>query len=108
MQREQVRAAVASGPTGSARDGICLHADACIWASSANMAADCARIREGGEVLDRIDLGRPCFAAMLGGPDRRTLLMLTADRRGTEAVDDVVKARMGQVLIVDAPAPGVR
>jgi pimeloyl-ACP methyl ester carboxylesterase len=37
------------------------------------MANDCARIREGGEVLERIDLGRPCFATMLGGPDRRTL-----------------------------------
>jgi sugar lactone lactonase YvrE len=43
------------------------------------VANDCARIREGGEVLERIDLGRPCFAAMLGGPDRRTLFMLTAE-----------------------------
>jgi sugar lactone lactonase YvrE len=45
------------------------------------MANDCARIREGSGVLERIDLGRPCFAPMLGGPDRRTLFMLTADRR---------------------------
>jgi sugar lactone lactonase YvrE len=88
-------------------DGICLDADGCIWASSANMANDCARIREGREVLERIDLGRPCFAAMLGGPDRRTLFMLTADWRGTEAVADVIEARTGQVLVVDAPAPGV-
>ena len=41
------------------------------------MANDCARIREGGEVLARIELDRPCFATMLGGPDRRTLFMLT-------------------------------
>jgi sugar lactone lactonase YvrE len=58
-------------------------------------------------VLERIDLGRPCFAAMLGGPDRRTLFMLTADWRGTERVEDVVKARTGQVLVVDAPAAGL-
>jgi sugar lactone lactonase YvrE len=88
-------------------DGICLDADGCIWASSGQMTNDCARIREGGEVLERIDLGRPCFAAMLGGPDRRTLFMLTADWRGTGAVEDVVRARTGQVLVADAPAPGV-
>ena len=71
------------------------------------MADDCARIREGGEVLDRIDLGRPCFATMLGGPDRRMLFMLTAEWRGTEAVEDVVKARTGKVLVVEPTAPGV-
>jgi hypothetical protein len=37
----------------------------------------------------------------------RTLFMLTADWRGTEAVEDVIEARTGQVLVVDAPAPGV-
>jgi sugar lactone lactonase YvrE len=44
---------------------------------------------------------------MLGGLDRRTLFMLTADWRGTESVDDVIKAGTGQVHVVDAPAPGV-
>jgi sugar lactone lactonase YvrE len=92
---------------GVGPDGICLDADGCIWASSAIMANDCARIREGGDVLERIELGRPCFATMLGGADRRTLFMLTADWRGTEGVEAVVKARTGQVLVADAPAPGV-
>jgi sugar lactone lactonase YvrE len=58
-------------------------------------------------VLERIKLGRPCFATMLGGRDRRMLFLLTADWRGTEGVEDVVNARTGQVLVVDAPAPGV-
>jgi sugar lactone lactonase YvrE len=58
-------------------------------------------------VLDRIDLGRPCFATMLGGPDGRTLFMLTTDWQGTESVEDVINARTGQVLVIEAPAPGV-
>ena len=92
---------------GVGPDGICLDAEGCIWASSGAMINDCARIREGGEVLDTIELDRPCFAAMLGGPDRRTLFMLTAEWRGTGGMDDVIRARTGQILVADAPAPGV-
>ena len=71
------------------------------------MINDCARIREGGQVAERIELDRPCFAAMLGGPDRRSLFMLTAEWHGTAGIEDVVKSRTGQILVVDAPAPGV-
>jgi sugar lactone lactonase YvrE len=71
------------------------------------MVHDCARVREGGEVLESIELDRACFAAMLGGPDRRTLFMLTAEWRGTDDMDAVIAARTGQVLVADAPAPGV-
>jgi sugar lactone lactonase YvrE len=92
---------------GVGPDGICLDEDGCVWASSGSMTNDCARIREGGEVLEAIELDRPCFAAMLGGPDRRTLFMLTAEWRGTGGIEEVIEARTGQVLIADAPAPGV-
>jgi sugar lactone lactonase YvrE len=92
---------------GIAPDGITLDTDGCIWASTAHDANDCARIREGGEVLERIQLDRSCFAAMLGGPDRRTLFMLAAEWRGPENMDDVINARTGQVLVVEAPARGV-
>jgi len=64
---------------GVGPDGICLDAEGCIWASSGAMINDCARIREGGQVAEKFELDRPCFAAMLGGPDRRSLFMLTAD-----------------------------
>ena len=44
---------------------------------------------------------------MLGGPARRTLFMLTADWRGTGGVEDVIKARTGQVLVADVSTAGV-
>jgi sugar lactone lactonase YvrE len=44
---------------------------------------------------------------MLGGPDRGTLFMLTAEWRGTEGIEAVIRARTGQVLVHDEPAPGV-
>jgi len=92
---------------GIAPDGITLDADGCIWVSTAFGANDCARVREGGEVLDRIQLDRPCFASMLGGPDRRTLFMLAAEWHGSENVDEVIEARTGQLVVAEAPAPGV-
>jgi hypothetical protein len=42
------------------------------------------RIREGGEVLQRIEHDRAIFATMLGGPDRTTLFLLAAEWRGIE------------------------
>jgi sugar lactone lactonase YvrE len=62
------------------------------------------RVREGGEVLQTIELDRGCFACMLGGPDDSTLLMVAQEWRGTEDSQD--GARTGQVLTVKAPAAG--
>jgi sugar lactone lactonase YvrE len=87
-------------------DGICFDADGCIWTHDAN-AHECVRVREGGEILDRIPIDRDLFATMLGGPDRRTLFMLVAEWRGTENVAEQIARRTAQVLVADAPAPGV-
>jgi sugar lactone lactonase YvrE len=92
---------------GVGPDGICLDSDGCIWTSTGQGTNDCARVREGGEVSERIELDRPCFATMLGGPGRRTLFMVATEWRGPESMDDVIKARTGQILAVDAPASGV-
>jgi sugar lactone lactonase YvrE len=61
-------------------DGICADAEGCIWTSAANVVM---RLLEGGEVLDRIELDRMCFAVMLGGPDGRTLYMVANEWTGT-------------------------
>jgi sugar lactone lactonase YvrE len=56
-------------------------------------------------VLQTIDLDRGCFACTLGGVDNRTLFIMAADWRGAATMAD--GERTGQVLIAEAPAPGV-
>ncbi len=58
-------------------DGICLDADGAVWFANPG-GTDCVRVAEGGEVLEVIDTGQPCFACMLGGETGSTLFMLTA------------------------------
>jgi sugar lactone lactonase YvrE len=84
-------------------DGICLDADGAVWYGDVGNKR-CVRVREGGEVLQVIDLDRGCFACMLGGPDRRTLFMTVNEWGGAE---DMGATRKGQVIAVDALAPGV-
>src|SRR5262249_10887534 len=84
---------------GGHPDGICLDAEGAVWYGD-GPAKRCVRVREGGEVLQRIDLDRGCFACMLGGAERRTLFMMAAE------FPPPANIRTGQVLTMEAPAPG--
>jgi sugar lactone lactonase YvrE len=84
-------------------DGICLDADGAVWYGDVG-SRRCVRVREGGEVLQVIDLDRGCFACILGGPGRRTLFMAVNEWGGPESM---AGGRMGQVVSAPAPSPGV-
>ena len=86
-------------------DGIALDADGAIWIANP-VAPECARIAEGGKVLDVVDTGQPCYACMLGGDDGKTLFMLTA---ATSLAHEAAKAPTGNVRTarVDAPRAGL-
>jgi len=88
-------------------DGICLDAEGAIWAQTlgGDGEAACVRVREGGEVLDRMVLDRACFASALGGPDGRTLFLMVAVFPGIERLGELFTTRTGQVLTARAPAP---
>jgi sugar lactone lactonase YvrE len=45
------------------------------------------------------------FAAMLGGPDGRTLFLCEADWRGIEGVEEAIADRTGRILVAEAPHP---
>jgi sugar lactone lactonase YvrE len=84
-------------------DGICLDAEGAVWYADVPNKR-CVRVREGGEVLQTIHLDRGCFACMLGGVNKRTLFMMAAEWHGPANMTDA--PRTGQVLTVEAPAPG--
>ena len=72
-----------------------------------------ARVAEGGGVLQRVDLpeNRAPFALMLGGPDRRTLFILTCEWRPADGhvanLDRLANGpRTGEILTLRVPVPG--
>jgi sugar lactone lactonase YvrE len=84
-------------------DGICLDRESAVWYADVPNKR-CVRVREGGEVLRTIELDRGCFACMLGGPENRTLFMVAREWSGPSSAAD--GSRTGQVLSIEAPAPG--
>jgi sugar lactone lactonase YvrE len=83
-------------------DGICLDAEGAVWYADVPNQR-CVRVREGGEVLNTVELDRGCFACALGGPDRTTLFMMATVWGGPDSMFS--EPRTGQVLAVEAPAP---
>ena len=59
---------------------------------------------EGGEVADRIACadGRNAYACMLGGPDRRTLFVVTNFTSGPKAE----ASTDGRIEVVEVDVPG--
>jgi len=84
-------------------DGITLDADGGVWASM-TLAHQFQRIVPGGEVTDRIDMvDRIAIACMLGGPDRRTLFLLSS----TEAYPErLIGTKLSRVDAVTVATPG--
>ena len=89
---------------GLAPDGICLDAEGAIWTATWNN--ECVRVAEGGEILARIQLDRPCFATMLGGPGRCTLFMMANRFLGVARFDEMLAMRAGQVIVAEVGTPG--
>jgi sugar lactone lactonase YvrE len=87
---------------GGFPDGICLDAENAVWYGDVPNKR-CVRVREGGSVLQTIELDRGCFACALGGPEKRTLFMMAQEWNGPEGMFE--GPRTGQVLMTQAPAP---
>jgi sugar lactone lactonase YvrE len=96
---------------GLGPDGICLDAEGAIWVSTGDFSV--VRVAEGGEVLQRVELAehRAPFAMTLGGPDRRTLFIMTAEWHMADSITDNLGRltngpRTGEVLSLPVSVPG--
>ncbi|GII52608.1 gluconolaconase [Planotetraspora thailandica] len=82
-------------------DGICIDAEGAVWYADVGNKR-CVRIREGGEVLQTVEVDRGCFACALGGPDGRTLFIVAAEWR----LPEMVPPGTGRVLSTQVTVPG--
>jgi sugar lactone lactonase YvrE len=76
-------------------DGICLDAEGAIWVA-APYPGEVLRIRKGGKVTHRVKVSTKPYACMLGGPERRTLIVCTS---GSSTAS-------GRIEIVEVDVPG--
>ena len=83
-------------------DSICADAETAVWYADVPNKR-CVRVREGGQVLETIDLDRGCFACALGGTNGTTLFMLAQQWSGPQNMFQ--GPRSGLVLTTEAPAP---
>ncbi len=82
-------------------DGICLDEEGAVWYADVPNRR-CVRVREGGEVLDAVQLDRGCFACMLGGDDGCSLFIVAAEWLGPERM--FAGPPTGQLVVTRAPA----
>ena len=86
-------------------DGIALDAEGGVWASM-TLAHQFDRIVEGGKVTDRIDIGdRTAIACTLGGPERRTLFLLSSTSAYPQRLVGTKLSRL-DATTVDIPGAG--
>jgi sugar lactone lactonase YvrE len=84
-------------------DGICLDMEGAVWAAMP-LAREFQRIMPGGEVVDSISIdGRMAIACALGGPDRKTLFLLTALDHDPAAL---AGTREAQIHTITMAVPG--
>jgi sugar lactone lactonase YvrE len=87
-------------------DGITLDADGGVWVSM-TLAHQFERIIEGGKVTDRIHMGdRAAIACTLGGPDGRTLFLLSCIGANPKLLVGTKSAQV-DVVTVDTPRAGL-
>ena len=80
-------------------DGIALDAEGGVWAAM-TLAHQFERIVAGGAVTDRIDMGeRIAIACALGGPERRTLFLLSSTDAYPAAPGRHRLSRMDAVMV---------
>jgi sugar lactone lactonase YvrE len=86
-------------------DGIALDAEGAVWLANPEGKYSVLRVREGGEIVDRIELDSHAYAVMLGGSERRHLFISASDSHNPAEIANAPSATL-QVVEVDVPGAG--
>ena len=84
-------------------DGIALDAAGAVWLANPEGKFGVMRVREGGEIVERIALDTEGYAVMLGGPERRHLFSCGSDSHDAAEIAPTPSAT---VRVVEAGVPG--
>ena len=96
--------APAAGVKHARPDGLCLDAEDAAWVADVN-ARRVIRVDRDGQLTDEIAVDGLPLAAVLGGPDRRTLYICVAQQIGTLDISPDPLSRIDSVT-VDIPGAG--
>jgi len=88
-------------------DGISLDAEGGVWIANPEGKHAVLRVLEGGEVTDAIELQTDGYAVMLGGPERRHLLICASDTHDPARIaqSPSVSLRLVEVSLAGAGTP---
>ena len=90
---------------GTNPDGACLDAEGAVWFADA-IGRRVVRVLQGGEITQEVAVERNTYACALGGPDRRTLFILSAEGH-TPAENRGAGTGRIEITTVDVPGAGV-
>jgi sugar lactone lactonase YvrE len=93
-------------PSSVSPDGICLDAGGGVWCANPEGEDSVVRVREGGEITDRIRVATHAYAVMLGGPERRHLFICASGSHDPAEIQRNPSASF-QVVEVDVPGAGL-
>lgn len=102
LSRQRVYAEL---PVGLHPDGIALDAEGAVWLANPEGIDAVLRVREGGEILERVQLDTQAYAVVLGGPERRHLLICASDSHNPMEIAAQPSATL-RVVEVDVPGAG--
>ncbi|WP_291298036.1 SMP-30/gluconolactonase/LRE family protein [Elioraea sp.] len=90
-------------PAGVSPDGIALDAEGAVWLANPEGDFGALRVREGGEILERVDMDTECYAVMLGGPTRQHLFICGSDSHDPT---EIARTPSATIRVVDVAVPG--